>query len=70
MVAVLDQYEVEYKETYTSGTYDQIVMGKMFYQITDRGIKKYVYGNRGVVYWAINSKQAPIPRTGLFDFSN
>ena len=30
MVAVLDQYEVEYKETYTSGTYDQIVMGKVY----------------------------------------
>lgn len=70
MVAVLDQYEVEYKETYTSGTYDQIVMGKMFYQIADRGIKKYVYGNRGVVYGAINSNQAPLPGTGLFDFSN
>ena len=70
MVAVLDQYEVEYKETYTSGTYDQVVMGKMFYPITILGITKYVYGNRGVVYGAINSDQAPLPGTGLFDFSN
>ena len=70
MVAVLDQYEVEYKETYTSGTYDQVVMGKMFYPITILGIKKYVYGDRGVVYGAINSDQAPTPGTGIFDFSN
>jgi len=70
MVAVLDQYEVEYKETYISGTYDQVVMGKMFYPVTILGIKKYVYGNRGVVYGAINSDQAPLPGTGLFDFSN
>lgn len=70
MVAVLDQYEVEYKETYTSGTYDQVVMGKMFYPITTRGVTKYVYGNRGVVYGAINSDQTPNPGTGLFDFSN
>ena len=71
MVAVLDQYEIEYKETYISGTYDQVVMGKMFYQITTpSGIKKYIYGNRGVVYGAINSNQAPLPGTGSFDFSN
>lgn len=70
MVAVLDQYEIEYKETYISGTYDQVVMGKMFYPVTIGGIKKYVYGNRGVVYGAINSDQAPNPGTGLLDFSN
>jgi hypothetical protein len=70
MVAVLDQYEVEYKETYISGTYDQVVMGKMFYKKTERGIAKYFYGNRGVVYGSINSNQAPTPGISLFDFSN
>lgn len=71
MVAVLDQYEVEYKETYTSGTYDQVVMGKMFYETKNRsGEKVYVYGNRGVVYGSINSDQAPVPGTSIFDSSN
>ncbi len=71
MVAVLDQYEVEYKETYTSGTYDQVVMGKMFYETKKRsGEKIYVYGNRGVVYGSINSDQAPTPGTSVFDSSN
>lgn len=71
MVKVLDQYELEYKETYISGTYDQIVMGKMFYEIKNRfGQKIYVYGNRGVVYGSINSDQAPTPGTTLFDPSN
>jgi hypothetical protein len=71
MVAVLDQYEVEYKETYTSGTYDQVVSGKMFYETKNRfGEKIYVYGNRGVIYGSINSDQAPIPGMSVFDSSN
>jgi len=69
MVAVLDQYEVEYKETYISGTYDQVVMGKMFYPITLNGIKRYVYGDRGVVYGSMNSHDAPQPGLGPFDLS-
>jgi len=69
MTSVLDQYEVEYKESYVSGTYDQVVMGKMFYEVTKNGITNYVYSNRGVVYGSINSNQAPEPGTGLLDFS-
>lgn len=69
MITVLDQYEIEYKETYTSGTYDQVVMGKMFYTKTVGGQKLTFYGNRGVVYGAINSNQAPTPGTGIFDSS-
>jgi hypothetical protein len=67
MITVLDQYEVEYKETYISGSYDQVVMGKMFYEIKEKGVKKYVYGDRGVVYGSINSNTAPVPGTGKFD---
>ena len=69
MITILDQYEVEYKESYTSGSYDQVVMGKMFHRITDRGIKKYVYGSRGVVYGAINAQYATTPGTTVFDSS-
>jgi hypothetical protein len=67
MTTVLDQFEVEYKECYISGSYDQIVMGKMFKQVTEFGIKKYIYSNRGVVYGSINSNQAQQPGTGIFD---
>jgi hypothetical protein len=69
MVAVLDQYEIEYKESYTSGTYDQVVMGKMFYQISEGGIKNYVYGNRGIVHGNINNTYNSIPGSGIFDKS-
>ena len=41
MVAVLDQFEVEYKETYTSGTYDQVVMGRMFATVVGSSGKDY-----------------------------
>jgi len=70
MVAVLDQFEVEYKESYTSGSQDQVVMGQMFYQTTVFGEKKYSYGQRGVVYGSINSDQAPTPGTSVFDRTN
>lgn len=71
MVAVLDQYEVEYKESYTSGTYDQVVMGKMFFLTQSIGKQKlYAYGNRGVVYGSINSDYAPTPGIGIFDLNN
>jgi len=69
MVAVLDQYEIEYKESYTSGTYDQVVFGKMFVETSRRGERKYVYSERGVVYGAINSEFAPQPGNSLFDKS-
>ena len=71
MVAVLDQYEIEYKESYTSGTYDQVVIGKMFSKITRFGAKVFVVtGSRGVVYGSINSDQAPNPGTTAADWSN
>jgi len=71
MVAVLDQYEIEYKETYVSGTYDQVVMGKMFFLTSSNGKeKKYAYGNRGVVYGSTNSDYAPHPGIGIFDLNN
>jgi len=71
MTTVLDQYEVEYKETYISGTYDQVVMGRILRETRDRfGKRVLVAGNRGVVYGSINSNQAPIPGTGIFDRSN
>ena len=70
MITVLDQYEVEYKEAYISGSYDQVVMGRMFYKVQQGGIKKYFYGNRGVVYGNINSQYAPIPGTGELDASD
>lgn len=70
MITVLDQYEVEYKESYISGSYDQVVMGRMFYKVQQGGIKKYFYGNRGVVYGNINSQYAPIPGTGELDASD
>jgi hypothetical protein len=70
MVAVLDQYEVEYKETYISGTYDQIVMGKMYTEITLFGNKILsISGSRGVVYGSINSNQAKIPGTSPSDYT-
>jgi hypothetical protein len=69
MVAVLDQFEIEYKESYISGTYDQVVMGNMIVLTTSGGKKKYIYGNRGVVYGSINSNQSQQPGIGLFDFS-
>jgi len=67
MTAVLDQFEVEYKESYISGSYDQVVMGRMFYTINDRGQKKYVYGERGVVYGSVESSDASTPGTKIFD---
>ncbi|NBO99915.1 MAG: hypothetical protein EBU90_07270 [Proteobacteria bacterium] len=68
MITVLDQYEVEYKETYTSGTYDQVVMGKMLTEEKDRYSNKVLKpGNRGVVYGLINSNQAPTPGSTIFD---
>lgn len=70
MITVLDQYEVEYKEAYISGSYDQVVMGRMFYKVQQGGIKKYFYGNRGVVYGNINSRYAPTPGTGELDASS
>ena len=70
MVAVLDQYEVEYKETYVSGTYDRVVMGKMFYQGITAGVKRYFQDNRGVVHGMINSEDAPTPGVGIFDLNN
>jgi hypothetical protein len=69
MVAVLDQFEVEYKESYISGTYDQVVMGNMIFLTTAGGKRNYVYGNRGVVYGSINSNQPQQPGTSIFDFS-
>jgi len=69
MITLLDQYEVEYKESYISGSHDQVVMGKMFYRVVDRGIKKYVYGSRGVAYGAINAQYASTPGTSIFDFN-
>jgi hypothetical protein len=69
MVAVLDQFEIEYKESYISGTYDQVVMGNIISLTTVGGKKKYVYGNRGVVYGSINSNQPQQPGTSIFDFS-
>lgn len=70
MITVFDQYEIEYKETYVSGTYDQVVMGKMFYGVKEKGITKYVYGNRGVVYGSINSDQIKISGDNLLDRSD
>ena len=71
MTTVLDQYEVEYKETYISGTYDQAVMGRMLRETRDRfGKRVLVAGNRGVVYGSINSNQAPVPGSTIFDKSN
>lgn len=70
MVAILDQYEVEYKETYTSGTYDQVVMGKMVVVERQFGIKTYVTGARGVVYGSNNAAYAGSPGTGVFDYTN
>lgn len=70
MITVLDQYEVEYKESYISGSYDQVVMGKMFYKVQKGGIKKYFYGNRGVVYGNINSQYAQTPGVGDLDASD
>lgn len=70
MTVVLDQYEVEYKESYVSGTYDQVVMGKMFYEVRTGGIKKYVYGNRGVVYGSIDNNSGPKPGFGTYDYSD
>lgn len=71
MITVLDQYEVEYKETYTSGTYDQVVMGKMFETVTINGIKRLIVtGSRGVVYGSINSDQAGQPGTNRIDWTN
>jgi len=67
MTAVLDQFEVEYKESYISGSYDQVVMGNMINLINSRGQKKYVYGERGVVYSSIESYDAPTPGTTVFD---
>jgi len=70
MVKVLDQYEVEYKETYISGTYDQVVMGKMFQTVTINGIKKLIpTGSRGVAYGSINSYQSVAPGTQAVDWS-
>lgn len=69
MVAVLDQFEIEYKESYISGTYDQVVMGNIISLTTVGGKRKYVYGNRGVVYGSINSNQPQQPGTSIFDFS-
>jgi len=69
MVAVLDQFEVEYKESYISGTYDQVVMGNIISLTTAGGKRKYVYGNRGVVYGSINSSQSQQPGTSVFDSS-
>jgi len=69
MITLLDQYEIEYKESYISGSHDQVVMGKMFHRVVDRGIKKYVYGSRGVVYGAINAQYATTPGTTIFDSS-
>lgn len=71
MITVLDQYEVEYKETYISGTYDQVVMGKMFETAIIDGVKKLVItGSRGVVYGSINSNQAGQPGTNAIDWTN
>lgn len=70
MIKVLDQYEIEYKESYTSGSYDQVIMGKMFYPVVLFGKKSYVYGNRGVVYGSIESNQAPNPGNSPLDFSD
>ncbi len=71
MVAVLDQYEVEYKESYTSGTYDQVVIGKMFNTTTRFGIRGFtITGSRGVAYGSINSDQAVTPGTTATDWSD
>lgn len=72
MVAVLDQFEVEYKETYTSGTYDQVVMGRMFATVVGSSGKRLLVTSsidRGVVYGAIEAPHAPTPGTSTFDLS-
>jgi len=71
MKIVLDQYEVEYRESYISGSYDQVVNGTMFSKLSINGIKKYVFiGNRGVTYGSTYSNLAPVPGTHPTDPSN
>lgn len=72
MVAVLDQFEVEYKETYTSGTYDQVVMGRMFTEIVGSSGKRLLVTasiDRGVVYGSVEASSAPTPGTLNYDRS-
>ena len=55
MVAVLDQFEIEPRGVYQSGSYDQVVMGNMYSYVN----KRIVLGNRGVVYGSIDNEVQP-----------
>jgi len=76
MVRVLDQHEIESKESYISGTYDRVVAGRLVEIRQERGIKKLVPTNgisfdRGVIFGKIlNYENTTTPGTSIFDFSN
>lgn len=68
-MTVLDQYEIESSSTYESGSYDQVVMGKMFSSRKVGSELKYTIANRGVVYGSVNSNQSNNPGDGPYDSS-
>lgn len=65
MVAVLDQFEIETRGLYQSGSYDQVVMGQMYYYVNTGARKSLVFGNRGVVYGNLDNDVQP--GTTVFD---
>ena len=72
MAVVLDQFEIEPSSAYESGSYDQVVMGRML-DIKKSGNKYEFFttftGSRGVVFGSVNSLQAPTPGMSASDFS-
>ena len=76
MVRVLDQYEVEGKESYISGTYDRVIGGTLVLVKEDNGTKKLeradgITFDRGVIFGeTLNyANTTTSPGTTVFDFS-
>lgn len=67
---VLDQFEIENTSTYESGSYDQVVMGRMLNVTMIPGWGyRYSAGRRGVAFGSVNSSQAKQAGDGSFDVS-
>lgn len=68
---VLDQFEVSYRETYISGTYDDYVAGTMITRI--RGVDgrpALMTGSRGKLFGRGDPRNAPTPGLSAFDLNN
>ena len=73
MAVVLDQFEIEPRTTYESGSYDQVVMGRMLDSQKLGNIRRYsippLTGSRGVVFGLVNADQATPPGTTFIDYN-